>query len=120
MTPDALESVRVCAVKVQKSSNPVAFERANSDFLGALVRLAGSSRLRAVLRSTAQIVPGNFFAIVPGSIEVQRDGIAEIQRALEVGDATRAELAFAATERQHAKNVVAMMAERQTVASAIN
>jgi DNA-binding GntR family transcriptional regulator len=113
MTPEAMESLSVCAAGVLKAANPTAFERANAAYLSTLVRLAGSSRLSAVLRSTAQIVPGNFFATVPNSVEVQRDGIANVQRALEAGDAAQAERAFAATERQHAEEVVAMMTERR-------
>ncbi len=113
MTPDELEALRRCADEVHKAANPTAFERANTAYLAALVRLAGSSRLRAVLRSTAQIVPGNFFAAVPKGIQLQRDGIAEVHQALEAGDAPRAERAFAKTERQHAEEVIALMIQRR-------
>jgi DNA-binding GntR family transcriptional regulator len=97
---------------------PAAFERANTAYLSTLVRLAGSGRLSTVLRSTTQIVPGNFFAAVPNSIQVQKVGIAEIHRALEAGDAPQAIRAFAATEQRHAVEVVAMMATRRSAASA--
>jgi DNA-binding GntR family transcriptional regulator len=115
MTPDALDTLRGHARDVAKAPSAAAFERANTAYLSTLVRLAGSNRLRAVLRSTAQIVPGNFFASVPNSIEVQRDGITEIQAALETGDAARAERAFAAIETRHGSEVVALMAARRGV-----
>jgi DNA-binding GntR family transcriptional regulator len=118
MTPEALESLQVCAAGVEKAVTPAAFERANTAYLSTLVRLAGSGRLSTVLRSTTQIVPGNFFAAVPNSIQVQKDGIAEIHRALEAGDAPQAIRAFAATEQRHAVEVVAMMATRRSAASA--
>ena len=113
MTPEALEALRAHARDVAKATSPAAFERANTAYLSTLVRLAGSNRLRAVLRSTAQIVPGNFFAGVPNSIQVQRDGITEIQAALEAGDTARAERAFASIEARHGAEVVALMNARR-------
>jgi DNA-binding GntR family transcriptional regulator len=113
MTPEALELLRVCAAEVDKAASPTTFERANAGYLSTLVRLAGSGRLSTVLRSTTQIVPGNFFATVPNSVQVQKDGIAEIHRALEAGDDAQAMRAFVATERRHADEVVAMMVARR-------
>jgi DNA-binding GntR family transcriptional regulator len=113
MTPADLESLRKFADQLAKVSTAATFERANTLYMSTLVRLADSSRLRAVLRSTVQIVPGNFFATVPSSIQIQKEGIAAIQSALQAGDEVAAAGAFAAVERRHAREVIKMMNARR-------
>src|SRR4051812_10133193 len=103
MTPADLMSLRKLADQLLKLSTSATFERANNLYMSTLVRLADSSRLRAVLRSTVQIVPGNFFATVPTSIDIQKEGIAAVQAALEAGDDSAAANAFAAIENRHAR-----------------
>jgi len=113
MTPADLASLRKLADQLSKLSTSATFERANNLYMSTLVRLADSSRLRAVLRSTVQIVPGNFFATVPTSIEIQKEGVAAIQAAIEAGDETAAASAFAAIENRHAHEVIKMMHARR-------
>lgn len=113
MTPADLAALRKIADQLSKVSSPATVERANNMYMSTLVRLADSSRLRAVLRSTVQIVPGNFFATVPTSIEIQKEGIAAVQAALDVGDEAAAVNAFAAVENRHAHEVIKMMHTRR-------
>jgi DNA-binding GntR family transcriptional regulator len=51
----------------------------------------GSKRLRALLTPLSRIVPGNFYATVPGSAEVTRRGVVEMARAIAAGQPTAAE-----------------------------
>ena len=113
MTPADLDSLRKLADQLSRVSTSATFERANTLYLSTLVRLADSSRLRAVLRSTVQIVPGNFFATVPNSIEIQKEGIAAIQAALDAGDEAAAANAFATVEHRHALAVISLMHARR-------
>ena len=113
MTPDDLDTLRKLADQLSKVSSAASFDRANTLYMSTLVRLADSSRLRAVLRSTVQIVPGSFFGTVPSSIEIQKEGVAAIQAALEAGDESAAASAFAAVENRHAREVIAMMHARR-------
>jgi DNA-binding GntR family transcriptional regulator len=61
------------------------------DFHRLVVEAANSPRLRSMLRQMTGIVPGNFFELVPGAAEVERQGTAAIVRAIERGDAARAD-----------------------------
>ncbi len=115
MNPPALELLAALADQIDKAANPTTFERANAHYLSTLVHLAGSNRLIAVLRSTVQIVPGNFFATVPNTMTIQKAGIAELQIALEAGDGGAAERTFTTVEHRHALEVIAMMNERRRV-----
>lgn len=64
--------------------------RQNEAFLRQLFAVAGSARLRAVSRIMQSIVPGNFFAKIPGAADVQREGTAVVVAAMRGGDAEAA------------------------------
>ena len=89
------------------SSNAAEIDKASVDYLGTIIRIADSQRLRAVLRSTAQIVPGNFYEAVPAAIRSQQRGIARLQAAIKRGDARDAVDACIALQERHAREVVA-------------
>lgn len=113
MTPADLESLRTIADRLSCLSSATSFERTNTSYLSTLVRIANSSRLRAVLRSTVQIVPGNFFSSVPNSVAIQKQGIAAVQAAFEAGNRAAAVSAFAAVEHRHAVEVISMLRSRR-------
>jgi DNA-binding GntR family transcriptional regulator len=58
-----------------------------------IVDRGGSKRLLALFRPLSQIVPGNFYASIPGSLQRTRRGVAEIVAAIRAGAAERAERA---------------------------
>ena len=51
------------------ATDPEEFSARNGEFLGLIVKAANSPRVQAVLRVLSGLVPGNFFALVPGTIE---------------------------------------------------
>jgi DNA-binding GntR family transcriptional regulator len=53
----------------------------------------GSKRLRAMILPFSRIVPGNFYAQIPGAAEVSRRGVAEMMHAYEAGRPDAAEKA---------------------------
>ncbi|MCU1452287.1 MAG: transcriptional regulator, GntR family [Acidimicrobiales bacterium] len=109
LTPEDLDELEALAAKLADATGATAMERANGRYLAKLVSLAASNRLRAVLRSTSQIVPGNFFASVDGSIEIQQRGIAAIQAAVAAGERERAEQASIDLHAEQAAALVAVM-----------
>jgi DNA-binding GntR family transcriptional regulator len=112
LTPEGLESLQALAADVAGARGPAAMERTNGRYLAKLVGLAASNRLRAVLRSTSQIVPGNFFATVDGSIDISRRGIAALQAAIAANDRDAAEQASITMQAEQAVAVLAMMDAR--------
>jgi DNA-binding FadR family transcriptional regulator len=58
-----------------------------------IVDHGGSKRLRALITPFSRIVPGNFYASIPGSAEATRRGVAEMAKAIESGRADAAEKA---------------------------
>lgn len=62
------------------------FDAANAELMRALVGAARAPRVEAMLRSTPNIVPGRFFAEVPGTLEPQRRAMRAVSAAVERGD----------------------------------
>jgi DNA-binding GntR family transcriptional regulator len=81
-------------------------------FHAAVVDCARSPRVAAVLRSLTGIIPGNFFALVPGAIEVERRGAADVLRAVTRRDGDRAAEAYRRTMRRQGGNVVEILRAR--------
>jgi DNA-binding GntR family transcriptional regulator len=82
------------------------FQRLTIQFHNTLVEAARSPRIKVVLRATTRLVTGNFFEHVPGSVEVERKGVAAIVRALKKGDAERAAQEYLTMLRQTGELVV--------------
>jgi DNA-binding GntR family transcriptional regulator len=59
-------------------------------FHDAVVDTAASPRIAVLLRAMSGLVPGNFFALVPGSADVERTGLRAIARAVAAADGDRA------------------------------
>jgi DNA-binding GntR family transcriptional regulator len=114
MGPGDLDALAALADEVRRAKGPAAMERANGAYLAKLVGIAGSNRLRAVLRSTSQVVPGSFFATVPDSVEVARRGVASLHAAIAAGDVDAADRASIETQARQAERVIAMMTSRRS------
>lgn len=88
------------------------FLRAALAFHDAVVDAAGSPRIRSVLRSMSAIVPGNFFAQVPGSAAVEQKAATAIRRAIARGDGNKAADEYAKMLRKHGDMVVELLDAR--------
>jgi len=97
-TPEMVAHLDELCRALQRAEDPAAVARLSRDFGRLILQTAGSPRLRAVLRAMVGIVPGNFFALVPGAIEAERDGSRAIWEAVRDGDPDRAAWACASSE----------------------
>ncbi len=87
-------------------------ERVAFDFHRAIVRAGGSQPIRTTLNNMSGLIPGNFFAEVPGSIAVERRGLTAIGRAVRRNDAASAYREYQSMLDQHSELVVAMLRGR--------
>jgi DNA-binding GntR family transcriptional regulator len=81
-------------------------------FHRAVVTAANSPRLRSLLRQATNIVPGNFFELVPGSGKVEKQGTAAILRAVRRQDAEGAAQAYAEMMRKQGDLVVSLFRDK--------
>jgi DNA-binding GntR family transcriptional regulator len=75
--------------------DPAEMFAATIAFHRAVVAAASSPRLRGLLRQVTNIVPGNFFELVPGAGKLEKQGTAAIVRAVKRQDAPGAAAAYA-------------------------
>jgi DNA-binding GntR family transcriptional regulator len=75
-------------------------------FQRTIVEAARSPRIKVVLRATQRLVAGNFFEQIPGSLEVERKGIALIVKALRKGAADKAAEEYLTMLRRQGELVV--------------
>jgi len=81
-------------------------------FHGSIVEVAASPRINVALRAMSALVPGNFFAEVPGAAEVEKRGFAAIGRAMHNGDGDRASEEYARMMRRVGDKVVELFKDR--------
>jgi DNA-binding GntR family transcriptional regulator len=100
---------------VQATSDPDELTAANGVFLRRLFELADSSRLMVLARSITGIVPGSFFALVPGTAGPQKKSLAAVVRAIRARDGQRAADEFLALMDGHADRVIALLRSRDVL-----
>jgi len=85
----------------------------NSAFLRQLLVMAQSRRITAMARVFAtNLVPGNYFAEVPGVMRIQKRCLRAVLKAIKAGDGEAAEAEFTAMLRAQADNVVSLLSSR--------
>lgn len=95
------------------------FTKLNLEFLRRLVHLARSRRVSATVRLMAvAIVPGDFFAEVPGAITVYKRRLRVIVKALKARDGEAADREITALLREESDLVVALLKARGVLGGA--
>ncbi|MBA9005450.1 GntR family transcriptional regulator [Thermomonospora cellulosilytica] len=111
-TPELVDRLgRICDA-LDREDDPAGIARLNREFDRLILETASSPRLRAVLRAMVGIVPGNFFALVPGAIEAEREGGRAIWTAIRDGDPDAAAGAYTRMLRRQGDLVAALFAAR--------
>lgn len=94
---------------LDEDSPPAVAGRVALAFHAAVVDAARSPRIRTVLDAMSGLVPGNFFAEVPGTIAVEVKGLHAIYRAVRKGDPDAAAHGYDRMLRAHGDLVVDLL-----------
>ena len=89
-TPDRGATARRAGRRCRRRHTRRSCTTPTTSFLRTLLAMARSPRLGSVMRNMSTVVPGNFFALVPGSGITQQEGTSAIVDAIDAGDADRA------------------------------
>jgi DNA-binding GntR family transcriptional regulator len=100
------------AARLGDESDPAEVARLAIRFHDVLVDAARSPRIKVLMGAMSGLVPGNFFALVPGSVPVEKQGLAAIARAVADGDADTAADEYDRMMTRHGDLVVALLEER--------
>ncbi|WP_269199177.1 GntR family transcriptional regulator [Mycobacterium colombiense] len=98
---------------LQKTSDPDELWDCNNVFLRHLVLAAGSRRVVSMARViTGSIIPGNYFAEVPGSDRIHKRGMRAVMHAIAIRAGETAEREFAHLFHTEADHVVELLSAR--------
>jgi DNA-binding GntR family transcriptional regulator len=81
-------------------------------FHDAVVAAARSPRIQTTMGAMSGLIPGNFFAVVPGAIPVERHGLTAIAKAVRKGQPDAAAKEYEKMMRNHGDLVVALFESR--------
>ena len=98
--------------EIATTDDPEALQSLTVAFNAMVVDAAGSSRVKVVLRALSQLVPGSFFELVPGAVDVERRGLRAIVKAVQDGDPDRAAEEYSRMMRAVGVEVVQLLSER--------
>lgn len=110
--PDLTRELKGVQLELSTTDDPAEVWRLTLRFHALVIEAASSPRLRVVLRAMPGMIPGNFFALVPGAVESEKRGFAAIVRAVAKGDGPRAAADYARTMRTQGGHVVEVLSGR--------
>jgi DNA-binding GntR family transcriptional regulator len=92
--------------------DPADAARVTLAFHDAVIEAARSPRIQTTMGAMSGLIPGNFFAVVPGSIPVERQGLTAIARAVRRKDGDAAAREYEKMMRKHGDLVVRLFESR--------
>jgi DNA-binding GntR family transcriptional regulator len=98
--------------EITRTEEPEEISRLTFAFHAAIVDAAASPRIKVVLRAMSGLLPGNFFELVPGAIDIERKGLAAIANAVGEQDADKAGDGYEQMMRRQGELVVKLFADR--------
>ena len=111
-TPEDIEKLVAQQHALRATDDPDEFRRESDQLIRQMFHIADSPRLSAVRRVMTGIVPGNFFAEVPGTIADQKRTTARIVKAIAAHDADKAADEWIKLMRRHGQHVIELLRER--------
>jgi DNA-binding GntR family transcriptional regulator len=106
------EKLAQLASDYSRAVDPAEAQEIALAFHGAVVDAAASPRIDVVLRSLSALVPGDFYALVPDALALQREGFSGIADACRGGNGDLAAAEYAAMMLRVASEVVDLFRRR--------
>jgi DNA-binding GntR family transcriptional regulator len=82
------------------------------EFQRAIIDAARTPRIKPLARALVQLVPGDFFSLVPEAIEVEQKGLKAITRAMKKGDEVKVAEEYERLMSQIGETVLALFERR--------
>jgi DNA-binding GntR family transcriptional regulator len=109
---DLSERLDQIARQLARTDDPEETERLAIAFHATIVEAAASPRVKVVLRAMSALLPGNFFELVPGAIDIEREGLTAIAGAVAEHDPDKASSCYERMMRSQGSLVVKLFADR--------
>ncbi|WBB61284.1 GntR family transcriptional regulator [Streptomyces sp. WMMC500] len=109
---DLAQRLKPIQEQIHKEKDADRLHELTLSFHRTVIDAARSPRLKTVVRQMTDIVPGNFFELVPGADALERDGTAAIVAAIERGYSEIAEREYGTMLRRQGDLVVGLFREK--------
>lgn len=119
-TDDELKGLTHLQHELATEQDIAKFEAVNQRLIRTIVVIARSPRLEAALRGVANIIPGNFFDQVPGTLEPQRRAMTDTVQSIVARDGEQAAAGLRALPATQGAAVVALLRTRGVLAEPID
>ncbi len=86
VTPELLVKLTRIAKTLERPVDPTAMFEQNEAFYDTIMEGGAAPRMAYALRDVRALVVDNFFEVTPGALEISRDGILAIIKAIREGD----------------------------------
>ena len=106
---DLAPQLEAVVADLRKDSSAAQAQRVALAFHAAVVAAARSPRIVTILGAMSGLVPGNFFAEVPGAIDVEQKALPAIAKAVRDGDGEAAAAEYDRMMRAHGDLVVDLL-----------
>jgi DNA-binding GntR family transcriptional regulator len=110
--PVVIQLLREVCDRMVASGSPDEFAEHSEQFNRYIAEFGGSPRLRAAVARYRNIVPGNFFAEVSGTIEVETESAMRISQAIANQDVDGVLTSYLDRGHEHAERLIGLLAER--------
>ena len=111
-TPEFVQHLEQVVKQLSETEDHDEFLHLTLSFYRAIVDGARSPRLKPLTRALTQLVPGDFFTLVPEAVDLERKGLRAITRAMKRGDGERAADEYLKMSRQIGQTVLALFERR--------
>jgi DNA-binding GntR family transcriptional regulator len=111
-TPELIGHLEQVVKRLGEVDDPDEFLQLTVSYYRAIVDAARSPRLKPLTRAMTQLVPGDFFTMVPEAIDLERRGLRAVTRAMKRGDGERAAAEYVKMARQIGETVLALFERR--------
>lgn len=115
--PDLIETLDEIVGAVEQTDDADVVNEFSYRYRLAILHSADSPRIQVLLRAMSGMVPGNFFAQVPGAIEVEKKGMRAILEAMRTGDGLRVHEEYSRKFAEQAEQCVQLFRDRDLFAA---
>jgi DNA-binding GntR family transcriptional regulator len=113
VTPALLQALASVTFRLREAEDPQAIYRLSEEYLDAIIEVGTAPRLARTLRRMRALAVDNLFEVVPGAMEVTRQGVLALIDAIRDGDPDRVVAEQMSMQRKSADLVIAAFQARK-------
>jgi DNA-binding GntR family transcriptional regulator len=112
VTPYLLARLTRIAAALEGPTDPAVMFEQNEAFYNTIMEVGTAPRMAYALRDMRALMVGNFFEVIPGALEINKQGILAVIKAIREGDGDRAVAIMFRLQQESSESVIRAFRER--------